>query len=200
MNLQLTSEQQQKLIDLYQSFHPTPNINIQFNPGTIKIKINSCETTVIVPETKTKRKPMSKYIEDAYDAEYELDQTVNNEENFDTLLRFTIDPSKSNGQKIQAYSKVWNQVTQKIKREGETTDQIKRNIWNLIQRNGTRFLRIAQKSNKVTEVVGEFLPRRFEHITPTWLSHIKNEEFEEFLIKLKARYRQEIELLAGARE
>ncbi|CAG8601317.1 10018_t:CDS:2 [Diversispora eburnea] len=70
---------------------------------------------------------MSKYIEDAYDAKYELDQTVNNEENFDTLLRFTIDPSKSNGQKIQAYSK-----------------------------------------------------------------------FEDFLIKLKTRYRQDIELLAGA--
>ncbi|CAG8571296.1 2722_t:CDS:2 [Diversispora eburnea] len=63
---------------------------------------------IIVSETKTKRKPMSKYIKDTYNAEYKLDQTVNNEENFDTLLRFTIDPSKSNGQKIQAYFKVWN--------------------------------------------------------------------------------------------
>ncbi|CAG8471016.1 25_t:CDS:2 [Diversispora eburnea] len=86
---------------------------------------------------------------DAYDAEYELDQTINNEESFDTLLKFTIDLSKSNGQKIQAYFK---------------------------------------------------FGIKFEHITLTWLSHIKNEEFKDFLIKLKARYRQDIELLTGAQE
>ncbi|CAG8610072.1 3596_t:CDS:2, partial [Diversispora eburnea] len=100
MNLQLTTKQQQKLIDLYQRFYPTSNINTQFNPNTIK------------------KKPMSKYIEDTFNAEYELDQTVNNEENFDTLLRFTIDSSKSNGQKIQAYSKEDMEKAYKIEIEG----------------------------------------------------------------------------------
>ncbi|CAG8562420.1 8391_t:CDS:2 [Diversispora eburnea] len=181
MNLQLTTKQQQKLINIHQSFQPNPNVNIQFNPGTIKVKVNNYETTVVIPKTKTKKKPMSKYIEDAFDTEYELDQIVNNEENFDTLLRFIIDSSKSNDERI-------------------TTNQIKRDIWNKIQRNGTCFLRIVQKSNKITEVVGEFLSQRFEHITFTWLSYNKNKEFENFLIKLKVKYKQDIELLAKAQE
>jgi hypothetical protein len=61
-------------------------------------------------------------------------------------------------------------------------------------------MRTAQKANQVMEVMGNSFPRKLEVITSTWLRHIKNSDFKEFLELTKARYREEIEFLAGARE
>jgi hypothetical protein len=60
-------------------------------------------------------------------------------------------------------------------------------------------MRIAKRSHEVMEAVGEFFPRKFEIITPTWLLNVNNTEFEDFLERTTVRYRLGIEHLAGAR-
>jgi hypothetical protein len=203
MTLPLSSDQQQKLLDLYQSFQvPINEVTIQMNSGAIRVKCNNNETVIIVPEIskKSKKKDINLYIEEAYNADIEIDMTVQNEEDYPTLLQYAIDKEKSNGQRILAYSKVWEQAMLKIKNEKKTLTQLQIEIWTLINRHGKRFLGIAQRSHKLIEVVGDYLPRDFKLITPTWLLHTKSQEFESFIEMSKAKYREGIEPLAGARK
>jgi hypothetical protein len=203
MNFQLTLEQQRKLLELYQSFNiPDNGINIKIKPTNIDVKVNGLETTLIVPEgyQEKKRKHIDLYIEEAYNADFDFDMSVHNEEDLQTLLKFSIDTTITNGQRILAYSKIWTQVTRKIENKEVTSEQVKRIIWSSIKRNGTRFLRIAQRAHKVMDIMGDYFPRKLELITPTWLQHLKVAEFDNFVIRSRAKYRKGIEHLTGARE
>jgi hypothetical protein len=199
MNLQLSTEQQQMLVNLYRSFNiHTDKVTIQMSLSSIKIQRNNSETTLVIPENKSKRKSMDSCIEETYNADCETELTVITEENLDQLLEYAIDPSLSNGQRILAYSKIWEKGNKKIKLKETSPEQFQNYVWRKIKRNGPRFLRIADRSFQLMEVVGGYLPRKFELITPTWLQNLKLDEFNSFIDRSKARYRQSIELLAGA--
>jgi hypothetical protein len=172
-------------------------------PGVIKVENNLSKTTIIVPERfnkSIKRRNIQQYVEEAYNAEMEIDLSVYKETDLNKLLSFTIDSEKSNGQRILAFSKSWEILSKKLKQKETTSSQIQKDIWSQIKRNGIHFMRTAQKANQVMEVMGNSFPRKLEVITSTWLRHIKNSDFKEFLELTKARYREEIEFLAGARE
>ena len=202
MELKLSPEQQQKLINLYKSFYAHTNeVTVQMRKGNIKVKCNNLETTLIVPNvfSGSKKRNIDLLVDEAYDAEVDFDMTVKDEENLSTLLQFTKDPNLSNGQKILAYSKVWENC-KKRKLNGESSITIQTEVNTITNRNSDRLLRIANKSSQVMEVVGDYFPRDFKLITPTWLQHVKSADFEEFLEKTKLKYRKGIEHLAGARE
>jgi hypothetical protein len=201
MELQLSTEQQQKLISLYQSFGAHTNeITIQMNKGKIEVKCNNIQTSFIVPAKPTsKKRKIDQYVEEAYNADIDLDMTVNNEENIENLLQFIQDPTQSNGQKLLAYSKFWTNCNKKRKVEGLSVKTLKSEISSITTRNIDRLMRIAKRSHEVMEVVGEFFPRKFEIITPTWLLNANNADFESFLERTTVRYRLGIEHLAGAR-
>jgi len=204
MEFQLSSSQQQTLLELYQSLvNPSKEIIIQMKPGVIKIKSNNSKATIIVPERynkNTRKRNLHAYVEEAYHAEMELNLSLMDETNLENLLQLSIDSTQSNGQRIMAYSMSWEIISQRIKQKEVTSSQVQKEIWDKIKRNGIHFIRTAQKAHQVMEVIGNSLPRKLEIITPTWLRHIKNSDFEEFLESTKARYREEIEHFAGAQE
>jgi hypothetical protein len=204
MELQLSPTQQNSLLELYQSLANTSKeITIRMKPGVIKVENNLSKTTIIVPERfnkSIKRRNIQQYVEEAYNAEMEIDLSVYKETDLNKLLSFTIDSEKSNGQRILAFSKSWEILSKKLKQKETTSSQIQKDIWSQIKRNGIHFMRTAQKANQVMEVMGNSFPRKLEVITSTWLRHIKNSDFKEFLELTKARYREEIKFLAGARE
>lgn len=201
MELQLSTEQQQKLINLYQSLCAHTNeVIIKMDKGKIKVQCNNNQTTFIVPaKLNSKKRKMDQYVEEAFNADIDLDMTVNDEENIETLLQYTQDSKQPNGQKLLAYSKFWKNCNKRRKVEGLSTKTLKSEISSITTRNVDRLMRIARRSHEVMEVVGEFFPRKFEIITPTWLLNVNNTEFESFLERTTVRYRLGIEHLAGAR-
>ena len=201
MELQLSPEQQQKLLNLHQSLGAHTNeITIQMKKGKIKVNCNNIQTSLIVPTNpKSKKRNVDQYVEDAYNADIDLDMTIKDEENIGVLLQFIQDPNQSNGQKILTYSKFWENCNKKRKIEGLSSRTLNSEISSLTTRNVNRLMRVAKKSHKVMEVVGDFFPRKFEIITPTWLLRVNDSEFENFLERTKVKYRLGIEHLAGAR-
>lgn len=201
MELQLSPKQQQKLIELYQILQVPPNnVTIRMSPGTIKVKCNEIKTTLVVPESSlnTRKRNLDLFIEEAYNADVDFDMTVKDEEEFNKLLQFIVDPNKANGQKILAYSKIWEKCSQRNK-DGVSMLTINTEINSITNKNSGRLLRIAKKAHQVMEVMGDFFPRKLKLITPTWLQHVRSSDFESFLVGTKLKYRQGIEHLAGAR-
>jgi hypothetical protein len=199
MELQLSDTQQQKLFELYRILQVPPNeVNIQMSSGKIQVKCNEIETTLLVP-TFNKKRNIELFVNEAYDADIDFDMTVKDEENLIKLLQYASDPHMANGQKILAYSKIWEKSNRRVKEEGTSLLTIKRELESLTNKNSGRIMRIAKGAHKVMEIMGDFFPRKLELITPTWLQHVKRDDFESFLVQTQIKYRKGIEHLAGAR-
>ena len=200
MELQLSDAQQQKLLDLYRILHVPPNeVNIQMSSGRIHVKCNEIETTLLVPASTKRKRDINLFVNEAYEADIDYDMTVKDEEDFSNLLLYISDPKNATGQRILAFSKIWEKTQRRIKEEGTSLLTIKGEIEFLTNKNSGRILRITKGAFKVMEVMGDYLPRKLELITPTWLQHVKREDFENFLELTQSKYRKGIEHLAGAR-
>ncbi|CAG8657184.1 7041_t:CDS:2, partial [Diversispora eburnea] len=86
------------------------------------------------------------YIEDACNAEVNLDLELYNKRDILSLVSVAIDTTKTNGQRFFVYSKSCQ--------------------------NGARFLTVANRAQRLLSVLKEFPIPQFRYITPNWLYHL----------------------------
>ena len=110
MELQLTSVQKAKLLELYQSFHLNyKNLKIQMSPTQITVQTNEHSAQLIVPARfqRIQKLTSDKYINDVLNTSTDYDEELYSRNDFSFFINIAVDQTKTNGQRIYAYSKSW---------------------------------------------------------------------------------------------
>ncbi|CAG8642090.1 4406_t:CDS:1 [Diversispora eburnea] len=101
MELQLSETQHARLLELYQSLQlDYTSVNIQMTSTRIIVQSNSQQTSLTIPTHYRRTRPQNfnKYIEDACNAEVNLDLELYNKGDILSLVSVVIDIAKTNGQ------------------------------------------------------------------------------------------------------
>ncbi|CAG8600465.1 8940_t:CDS:1 [Diversispora eburnea] len=101
MKLQLSETQRTRLLELYQSLQlDYTSINIQMTSIQIIVQNSSQQTSLTIPTyyRQTRSQNFNRYIEDAYNAEVNLDLELYDKRNILSLVSVVIDTIKTNGQ------------------------------------------------------------------------------------------------------
>jgi hypothetical protein len=199
MNLQLSETQRARLLELYQSLQlDYSSINIQMNSTQILIQSGTQQTSLTIPTHYRRVRPRNfeKFINDACNAETDLDIETYNKRDLLSLVSVAIDIGKTNGQRIFAYSKCWTLLSNDLVERRMTMKQLQQEVQQITGQNGFRFLTIANRAQILLTIIGEFPIPQLRYITPNWLFHLTAVDFDYFIRKCKETI--PIEHFAGA--
>ena len=109
MELQLLPTQKAKLLELYQALQfDLGDVNIQINSTEINVQTSESSTQLVVPTQyrKTRAKNFTKFIDDALNAELDMEMDLYLMSDLLSLINIAVNQSKTNGQRLYAYSKI----------------------------------------------------------------------------------------------
>lgn len=199
MDLQLSETQRARLLELYQSLQlDYSSINIQMNSTQIHVQSGTQQTSLTIPIHYRRIRPRNfeRYINDACNADTDLDIETYNKGDTLSLISIAIDTAKTNGQRIFAYSRCWTLLYNELVERRITMKQLRQEVQQITGQNGARFLTVANRAQRLMSIVGEFPIPQFRYITPNWLYHLTNVDFDYFI--RKCRDNSTIEHFAGA--
>jgi hypothetical protein len=117
MELQLSETQRARLLELYQSLQlDYTSVNIQMTSTRIIVQSSSQQTSLTIPTYYQRMRPQNfnRYIEDACNAEVDLDLELYDKGDILSLVSVAIDTAKTNGQRLFAYSKSWSLLSKDL--------------------------------------------------------------------------------------
>jgi hypothetical protein len=201
MDLQLSEIQRARLLELYQSLQlDYSSVTIQMSSTQISVQSGIQQTSLNIPTHYRRTRPsnLEKYINDACNANTDLDIETYNKEDVLSLVSIAIDTAKTNGQRTFAYSKCWTLLSTDLVERRITMKQLRQEVQQITGQNGSRFLTVANRAQKLMSIVGEFPIPQFRYITPNWLYHLTSEDFDYFIRKCRENVIPNIEHFAGA--
>lgn len=201
MSLQLSSIQRSKLLELYQTLSlDFDHINIQINPTSIIVQAHEQSTQIMIPTQyqRTQTNKFNKYINDALNASTSFDEGLYQNRNLLLLINIATDMTKTNGQRIYAYSKTWELLQNNLLEQNLTLKQIQQRIQQMSGQNGYRFVAIAQRANRLMTLLGGIFILEFRYITPNYLFHLTSSDFEYFIKQVNERMNRALDDFAGA--
>lgn len=201
MELQLSETQRARLLELYQSLQlDYSSINIQMNSTRIVVQTSTQQTHLSIPTHYRRIRPSNfeRYINDACNAETDLDTETYNKGDVLSLVSVAIDTAKTNGQRLFAYSKVWTLLSKDLIERHISMKQLGQEVQQITGQNGARFLTVANRAQRLLSTVGEFPIPQFKYITPNWLYHLTTVDFDYFIRKCRENNVLSFEHFAGA--
>jgi predicted metalloprotease with PDZ domain len=201
MELQLSETQRARLLELYQSLQlDYTSVNIQMTSTRIIVQSSSQQTSLTIPTHYRRTRPQNfnRYIEDACNAEVDLDLELYDKGDILSLVSVAIDTAKTNGQRLFAYSKSWSLLSKDLVERQLTMKQLRQEVQQITGQNGARFLTVANRAQRLLSVLGEFPIPQFRYITPNWLYHLTSVDFDYFIRKCREQLSQNMEHFAGA--
>jgi hypothetical protein len=201
MELQLTSAQKTKLLELYQSFHLNyDNLEIQMSPTKISIQANERSTQLIIPARyqRIQKLTSDKYINDALNTSIDYDEELYSGNDLSFFINIAVDQTKTHGQRLYAYSKSWKLLQTDLDEQNTTLKQKQREIQQITGQNGFRFTTIAQRANRLLTLLGGIFVHQFKYVTPNYLFHLSNNSFEYFISQINEQMERAFNNFAGA--
>jgi len=201
MELQLSETQRVKLLELYQSLQlDYTRINIQMNSTQILIDNGAQQTSLNIPTHYRRSRPRNfeRYINDACNAEVDLDLDLYEKDDLLSLVSIAINTTKTNGQRLFAYSKSWTLLSTDLVERQITMRQLREEVQQITGQNGARFLTVANRAQRLLTILGEFPIPQFRYITPNWLYHLTSIDFDYFIRKCRDHISSSNGHLAGA--
>ncbi|CAG8816106.1 9133_t:CDS:1, partial [Dentiscutata erythropus] len=128
MELQLSETQRARLLELYQSLQlDYTSVNIQMTSTRIIVQSSSQQTSLTIPTHYRRTRPQNfnRYIEDACNAEVDLDLELYDKGDILSLVSVAIDTAKTNGQRLFAYSKFWSLLSKDLVERQLTMKQLR---------------------------------------------------------------------------
>ena len=169
MELQLSETQRARLLELYQSLQlDYTRVNIQMNSTRILVQSNLQQTSLIIPTHYQRSRPTNfeRYINDACNAETDFDLETYTKGDILSLVSVTIDITKTNGQRLYAYSKSWTFLSKDFIEQQITMKQLQNEVQQITGQNGHRFLTVTNRAQRLMSIIGEFPIPQFRYITP----------------------------------
>jgi hypothetical protein len=201
MELQLSETQRARLLELYQSLQlDYTRINIQMTSTQIHIQNGTQQTSLTIPTHYRRMRPRNfeRYVTDACNAEIDFDMETYSKEDILSLVSTANNTAKTNGQRLFAYSKSWTLLTKDLVERQLTMKQLQEEVQLITGQNGKRFLTVANRAQRLMSIIGEFPIPQFRYITPNWLYHLTNVDFDYFIRKCRDNVVISVEHFAGA--